>query len=121
MMTEMTVPLDKKNIAVTAKRQITIPLKFFKALHFGKEIECILHKDELILRPLREQQGDFSEYILQDLIAEGYSGQELLHEFKRRKGQIKPAVHKILQDAKEVAEGKQKGYSMEDVFGDDHD
>lgn len=120
-MNEMTMPLDKKNIAVTAKRQITIPLKFFKALHIGKEVECILHKDELILRPLKERQDDFSEYILQDLIAEGYSGQELLNEFKRRKANIRPAVSKMLQDAREVAEGKQKGYTIADVFGDDND
>ncbi len=36
--------LERKTIHISGKRQITIPQKYFEALGFGKEAECILQK-----------------------------------------------------------------------------
>ncbi|MEA4847868.1 MAG: hypothetical protein VB106_11610 [Clostridiaceae bacterium] len=46
--------LNKKRITISAKRQITIPQKFFEMLDFGGEAECILRGKELIIRPIDE-------------------------------------------------------------------
>ena len=73
----------------------------------------------LIIEPARsENGGEFAEQILADLIAEGYSGQELLSEFKSRQSQVRPAVEKLLQAAKDAVNGIGEYYSYDDVFGE---
>jgi hypothetical protein len=57
-------------------------------------------------------KGEVSEYILADLIKEGYSGEELLAAFKKRRSLIKPAVQDMIKD---VLNGKL--YTHEEVFG----
>lgn len=75
--------MERKIISVSGKRQVTIPQKYFEALGFGNEAECILQKNSIIIRPIRENAtSEFSEQILADLIAQGLSGQELLTKFK---------------------------------------
>ena len=54
--------------------------------------------------------------ILNDLIAEGYTGQNLLIEFKSRQSKIRPAVEKLLNDAEEAVYGIGEHYSYSDVF-----
>ena len=72
----------------------------------------------LIIEPARpENGGEFAEQILSDLITEGYSGQELLSEFKSRQSQVRPAVEEMLKAAKDAANGIGKYYSYSDVFG----
>ena len=44
-------PMERKLIRISSKRQVTIPQRYFDRLGFGQEAECILHGDELILRP----------------------------------------------------------------------
>lgn len=107
-----------KRVSISSKRQITIPQAFFNALGFGNEAECIYRNNELVLRPARQEvSGEFAEQILADLIKEGYSGEEMLNEFKIRQAKIRPAVTKILETADAVAEGKEEYMTMEDVFG----
>ena len=38
--------------------------------------------------------GEFSEQILEELVAEGYSVESLLKEFKKRRSEVRPAVEK---------------------------
>ena len=45
------VAMERKIISVTGKRQITIPKKFYNILRMGKEIECELTDNAIILRP----------------------------------------------------------------------
>jgi bifunctional DNA-binding transcriptional regulator/antitoxin component of YhaV-PrlF toxin-antitoxin module len=114
--------LERKTISVTGKRQITIPLKFFQKLNIGQEVECILHGDELIIKPLeRENCGEFDEYILRDLVHEGYVGEALVDEFKVRRKKIRPAVEKMIDEADKTAKGKKKAYTYDEVFGDNDD
>ncbi len=118
----LVVAENVKRISITSKRQMTIPLAFFSKLGFGNEAECMIKGDTLIVKPIKaEQNSNFAEQILADLIKKGYSGQKLLEEFKKVQSQIRPAVEKMLDEAHDAANGKKKFYSTKDVFDDEND
>jgi bifunctional DNA-binding transcriptional regulator/antitoxin component of YhaV-PrlF toxin-antitoxin module len=111
------VCIQKKIISVSRKRQITIPLEFCKKVGIGQDIECYTVNNSIILRPIVEQPSvDFAEQILAELISQGFSGDELLKQFKIISKQIKPAIEQLLEEADEVALGKAEYSSYEDVF-----
>ena len=69
-MTKGRVPMEMKKLSISAKRQITIPQKFFTMLGFDTEAECTVRGNELVIRPARANTGgEFAEQILADLIA----------------------------------------------------
>ena len=110
--------MDIKKVSISAKRQITIPQKFFTLLGFDDEAECVVRGNELVIRPVRNNSGgEFAEQILADLIAEGLNGDELLKKFKETQKKVRPAIEEMLQDASKAAmsEGGFETYS--DVFG----
>ncbi len=110
--------MERKIISVSGKRQVTIPQKYFEMLGFGNEAECILQNNAIVIRPIRENTGsEFSEQILADLIAQGFSGQELLARFKEGSKKIAPAMNKLIDEADDIANGTKKGATMEDIFG----
>ena len=75
--------MERKKVSISAKRQITIPQKFFTTLGFDDEAECILRGNELVIRPVKESSGgEFAEQILTDLVKRGLSGDELIKAFK---------------------------------------
>ena len=116
------VSMDKKIVSISSKRQITIPLSYFSKLGFGNKAECVLRGNEIVIRPARDVSGgEFAEQILSDLIAQGLSGDELLKQFKLKQAQIRPAVEKLLDEAKKAAVGKSEYSSYEDVFGMEDD
>lgn len=111
-------PMNRKTIRISEKRQLTIPQKFFEALGFSTEAECILRGNEIVLRPVKEQGGgEFAEQILADLIAQGFSGDQLLTEFKKMQKKVRPAVEVMLTQAEQAARGESESSSYEDVFG----
>ena len=111
---------QRKILSISSKRQITIPLSFFSVLGFEDKAECQIRDGALIIRPARiETSGEFAEEILADLIAQGYSGQELLEKFKETQAKVRPAVETMLEEAHKIATGELKGASYEDVFGED--
>ncbi len=90
----------------------------YQALGFADEAECVMHGDELIIRPVRTVSGgEFAEQILAELIAKGLTGEALLSEFKDKQAQIRPAVEAMLADAEDAAEGKGDFAAYDDVFG----
>ena len=110
--------MNRKTIRISEKRQLTIPQKFFEALGFSTEAECILRGNEIVLRPVREQGGgEFAEQILADLIDQGFSGDQLLTEFKKMQKKVRPAVEVMLTQAEQAARGESESSSYEDVFG----
>ncbi len=112
------VAMNRKTIRISEKRQLTIPQKFFEALGFTTEAECILRGNEIVLRPVKEQGGgEFAEQILADLIKQGLSGDQLLAEFKKTQKKIRPAVETMLTQAEQAARGEGESYSYNDVFG----
>lgn len=107
-------PMERKRIRISAKRQITIPQKYFDKLGFEDEAECIVNGNELILRPIRAQSGgEFSEQILSELISQGYGGEELLKQFKLAQKKIRPAVENLIAEADELAEVDYQGATMD--------
>jgi len=110
--------MERKIISVSGKRQVTIPQKFFEALGFSNEAECILQNNAIVIRPIKENTGsEFSEQILADLIAQGISGQELLIKFKEMSKKIAPAMDRLFSEADSIAKGDKKGATMVDIFG----
>lgn len=115
---EKNIPsVEKTIISISPTRQITIPQKFFTMLNFGDEAECIIHGDELIIRPTKFATNDnFAEQILSDLISQGLSGEKLLSEFKKMQSKIRPAIENILSEAKQVPENKDNYATYDDIF-----
>jgi len=110
--------MERKIISVSGKRQITIPQKYFEMLGFSNEAECILQNNAIVIRPIRENTGsEFSEQILADLIAQGFSGQELLVKFKGVSKKIAPAMDTLIGEADRIAKGDLKSAAMADIFG----
>lgn len=110
--------MDIKKVSISAKRQITIPQKFFTLLGFDDEAECVVRGNELVIRPVRNNSGgEFAEQILADLIAEGLSGDELLKKFKETQKKVRPAVEEMLEDASKAAMSDSDFETYNDVFG----
>ena len=111
--------MDRKIINVTGKRQITIPLRFYEKLGFGKEIECSLTDDGVVLRPLSSADDNFTMEILKDLVSQGYNGNELLEKFAEQRANIKNAIKIMINEADEIAKGKRKSATTKDIFGEE--
>ncbi len=94
---------NRKRIKISSKRQIIIPAKYYDALKIDKEMECIYTEGMLILLPIRNEKSEYAEEILKDLIHQGYSGEELLKEFKRINRKVRPAVEKVIEEADDLA------------------
>ena len=89
-----------KKISISGKRQMTIPKQFYEELQFGDEVICQIIDGALVIKPSPKGM-DFSDYILNDLIKEGYeAGEELMEEFKYRKSKINEALLRMVDDAK---------------------
>lgn len=111
------VPMEMKKLSISAKRQITIPQKFFTMLGFDTEAECTVRGNELIIRPVRTNTGgEFAEQILADLIAQGYSGNDLLERFKKAQSEVRPAVEAMLVEAEQIAASESGHITYKDVF-----
>lgn len=112
------VSMEMKKVSISAKRQITIPQKFFAMLGFDTEAECMVRGNELVIRPIRTNTGgEFAEQILADLIEQGYSGDELLQHFKQIQSQVRPAVEEMIGEAERAAASESEYVSYEDIFG----
>ena len=114
--------MEKKIVSISSKRQITIPQKFYTLLGFDTEAECVVRGNELVIRPAKPRTGgEFAEYILADLIAQGLSGDKLLEEFKSKQAKVRPAVEAMIADADEVANGNGEYATYDDVFNAEND
>jgi bifunctional DNA-binding transcriptional regulator/antitoxin component of YhaV-PrlF toxin-antitoxin module len=110
--------LERKIISVSAKRQLTIPQKYYEALGFDNEAECVMHNGGLLIRPVRsEVSGEFSEQILADLISQGFEGTELLKKFKEYSKAIRPAMLKLMEEADEYVKRGEGNIPLDELFG----
>jgi len=114
--------LERKRISVSQKRQITIPQKYFDMLEIGKEVECFIKNDMLVIKPVRiDSNSGFAEEILTDLVEKGLGGAELLQEFRKLSAKVRPAVQLMIDEADKAArefEGTSDD-QMKDIFGED--
>ena len=109
-----------KRVNISSKRQITIPLVFFKELGFTNEAECEVRNGAMVIRPVRQEpSGAFDEEILKDLVSQGLQGEERLKAFHEMREMIRPAVLKMIEEADEAALGKGEFYTHEEVFSED--
>ena len=110
---------EQKRVTITSKRQFTIPQKFYVELGFDREAVCTMGDGMLIIQPASHVSGggEFAEQILSDLIAEGFSGQELLDEFRVRQAKVRPAIEAMLEAAKAAAAGAGEYSTYDDIFG----
>ena len=107
-------PRKIKRVSVSSKRQVSIPKEFYDELKIGSDVTMELVNNRLIIKPVGNTYEDFSEEILSDLINEGYSGNELIDQFKKRKSLIKPALNSM------IAETKTEEYTtVDELFADD--
>ena len=109
--------MDRKIISVSQKRQITIPLKFFKQLGLDTEVECFVQNDSLVIRPIRNNQGEFSVEILKELVDQGLSGDQLVHQFEVESRNIKKAIGIMVEESERIASSKIPAATFADVFG----
>lgn len=108
---------EQKIVTITTKRQFTIPQKFFTELGFEREAVCTMGNGMLIIEPSRRtNDAAFSEQILEELIAEGYKGQDLLLEFKRRQAKVRPAVEEMLKAAEDAVNGAADFATYKEIF-----
>ena len=109
---------NRKIISITGKRKVTIPLKFYEKLQFGKEVECVLTDGAIIIRPLSTSDDNFTMEILRDLVSQGYGGNELIEKFAKQRQRIRTAIGNLINEADEIAEGKIHSASTEELFGE---
>lgn len=112
-------PQDRKIISISQKRQITIPLKYFKQLNLGSELECFVQNNAIVLRPIHSEQNEFSVEILRDLVAAGLSGEDLIRNFEVECKNIKKAIGHMTNEAKHIASGEIPAAKFDDIFGKD--
>ena len=65
---------------------------------------------------MNQYNNNFTDLMLKELIKHGYSGEELLNEFKKVQSSINPAVNALLEEAHNAALGKTKAYTSDEVF-----
>lgn len=70
---------NSRTLPISNGREITIPEDYFYQIGFETEVECILQKDHLILRPIRETVGsDHFEDVFNELMKEPEEDTEAL-------------------------------------------
>ena len=118
---QQNMPMEKRRINISSKRQITIPAKYYKTLGLSKELDCIYSNGMLILTPVRKDDPAFAEEILSDLVSQGYTGEKLLAEFKKINRQVRPAIEKIIEEADDLAKTASQDYvdQTDAIFGTD--
>lgn len=90
-----------RRVRISSQRQISIPKEFYDALNLEDEAIVEFRGKELIIRPAEQEVVDFSTDILQDLVAQGFAGEELVKEFTRLKTNIPKALERMKEEALE--------------------
>lgn len=87
-----------KRVSISKQRQLTVPKEYYDALRLTNEAIIEFTGKEIVIRPAEQENVDFSQYILEDLIKQGYEGENLLQEFKRVKENIPRALDLMVRD-----------------------
>ena len=122
---------EARDIKITSKRQLTIPKAFFDYLGIEETVHAFLLDDGILLTPEKKQtiqEGDV-EIILQNVIAEGFTGDELADEFSRRVKEYNKVLDRRIEGflddmtSDTVSEAKGKGDDLNglDIFFNEED
>lgn len=111
-----------KRARVSSKRQVTIPQKLYEQAGIKDEVEFSIQDNQIILRPIREpnENEQFADLILADLIEQGLTGQELLSNFRQKQKELRGAVTHLIKDSEKAAKHFDKNAKDEtdELFGD---
>lgn len=80
--------IKSNTIKVSAQRHLVIPKEYYDALNIGEEVTIELHEGLLVIRPIVKVDENFAENLLEELIAAGFSGEELVAKFKEVKQMV---------------------------------
>ena len=80
--------IKSKTIKVSAQRHLVVPKEYYDALNIGEEVTIELHEGLLVIRPIVKVDENFAENLLEELIAAGFSGEELVAKFKEVKQMV---------------------------------
>lgn len=98
--TVMMLEPERLKITETEHNEISIPKNYYKELNFKDEALIEICNSTLVIKPTDNIENiDFSEDILKDLVAKGYSGEELIEKFKEIKKSIPSAIEKMTEEA----------------------
>jgi bifunctional DNA-binding transcriptional regulator/antitoxin component of YhaV-PrlF toxin-antitoxin module len=114
------VAMQKRRINVSPKRQITIPLPFYKELGIESEVECFVKDGVLIIKPVQDLSGGtFAVEILKDLVKQGYQGDNLIAKFQETSGKVRTAVESMINEADRIGRKMDDDGSakMAEIFG----
>ena len=113
------MPDNYKIVSISQKRQITIPQKYFSRFRFGGHAKISMIDRGILIEPAENIHGEFDVQILQDLVQQGFSGEELINAFKERRAELPVAIEAMKKEAHEIACGTAEFDKVEDVFGED--
>lgn len=80
--------IKSKKIKVSAQRHLVIPKEYYDALQISEEVTIELYEGHLVIKPVVKVSEDFTENLLEELIAAGLSGEELVAKFKEVKQMV---------------------------------
>lgn len=104
-----------KRVAVSSKRQISIPKEFYQDLSLQDEIIMEKVGNRLIIRPSDyDNDVDFTAEILRDLIEEGYPKEQLVEKMKERKANMYPALKRLMADKE-----NEEAMSLDELFSEE--
>ena len=94
---------DTMNITIKKwgnSQGIILPKLVLDSLGFGIDdnLDLEIQNNKIVLSKARENFDDFSDLILEDLIKEGYEGEELLMEFRKIKNNFPEARKNLEKD-----------------------
>ena len=83
----------------------------------GDEPGFVTDREKTDIKPTKNTSGgEFSEFILSDLIAQGYEGKKLLKMFKEKSRLVRPAVEELIREADEFAKSGEGCLSYDELF-----
>lgn len=121
---------EYRDVKITSKRQLTIPKAFFDYLGMEDTVHAVLLDDGILIKPAikKSVQEVDVEAILQKVINEGYSGDELADEFARRVKEynrvLEGRINEFLNDmtSEEVSDEREgDDFNGLDMFFDQED
>lgn len=122
---------EARDIKITSKRQLTIPKAYFDYLGIEETVHAFLLDDGILLKPEKKQtiQEVDVEIILRNVIAEGFTGDELADEFSRRVKEYNKVLDRRIEwflddmtsDTVSEAKGKGDDFNGLDIFFNEED
>jgi len=124
---------------ITARSQITIPNEIINKIGIavGDRLNISVHGKNIVLSPTSENSfkseeercaivdgligsvdDTFTMEILKDLVAQGYSGNDLPEKFAEQRKKIREAIGTLINEADEIATGKRTSATTEELFGE---